>query len=132
MIKLSLIVPIYNIEDYLEKCLDSLIKIKERKIEIILVNDGSTDGSLDLCLKYRKKDNRIKIINKKNGGLSDARNKGLKEANGEFIWFIDGDDYISDVDSLFKYLNKDNDIIVFNYNEVRNNKVIKKTGIFWI
>jgi len=130
MIKLSLIVPIYNIEDYLEKCLDSLIKIKERKIEIILVNDGSTDGSLDLCLKYRKKDNRIKIINKKNGGLSDARNKGLKEANGEFIWFIDGDDYISDVDSLFKYLNKDNDIIVFNYNEVRNNKVIKKTGIF--
>jgi len=130
MIKLSLIVPIYNIEDYLEKCLDSLIKIKEGKIEIILVNDGSTDGSLDLCLKYRKKDNRIKIINKKNGGLSDARNKGLKEANGEFIWFIDGDDYISDVDSLFKYLNKDNDIIVFNYNEVRNNKVIKKTGIF--
>jgi len=90
----SVLVPVYNVEEYLERCLDSILVQKFTNIEIICVNDGSTDNSAKILEKYRKKDSRIIIINKKNGGLPSARNAGLEAAKGEYISFVDSDDYI--------------------------------------
>ena len=90
--KLSIIVPVYNVQDYLEECLDSLINQTYKDLAIICVNDGSTDKSSDILKQYAKKDKRIKIINKKNGGLSSARNVGLKECKTEYVMFCDSDD----------------------------------------
>lgn len=93
--QLSIIVPIYNVENYLEECLESIYKIKEIKYEVILVNDGSTDSSKDIMKKYIEKYPLItKGITKENGGLSSARNVGIKEAKGEYLSFIDSDDII--------------------------------------
>ncbi len=92
--KISVIVPIYNMELYLEQSLNSIIKNDYLDLEIILINDGSTDSSYEICLKYKEIDNRIQIINKKNGGVSSARNAGLDIATGEYISFIDPDDFI--------------------------------------
>lgn len=93
--KFSIIVPIYNVERYLEECLKSLINQSYKNIEIILVNDGSTDNSETICQEYKLKDKRVKYIKKKNGGLSSARNEGLKCATGEYYLFVDSDDYVS-------------------------------------
>lgn len=93
--KISIIVPVFNVEEFLNKCIDSIVSQSYSNIEIILVNDGSTDGSGEICDQWAKKDNRIRIIHKKNGGLSDARNAGIEEASGDFISFIDSDDFIS-------------------------------------
>ena len=90
---ISIIVPVYNTEKYLSQCLESLINQTYKDIEIICVNDGSTDSSRSILLEYSKKDYRIKIINKENGGLSSARNAGLKNAIGEYIGFVDSDDW---------------------------------------
>ena len=92
--RVCVVVPIYNTEKYLERCLDSLINQTYFNLEIILVNDGSTDKSLEICEKQRKKDKRIKIINKKNGGLSTARNAGIKNCNSDYIMFVDSDDFL--------------------------------------
>lgn len=92
----SVIVPIYNVEDYLPKCIDSIICQTYKNLEIILVNDGSLDNCALICEKYKKTDNRIKVIHKENGGLSDARNAGIKIASGSYYVFIDSDDYIHD------------------------------------
>lgn len=92
--RVSIVVPIYNVEKYLSECIDSIISQTHSNLEIILVNDGSTDGCADLCDEYAKKDNRIKVIHKKNGGLSDARNKGLELSTSDYISFVDSDDYI--------------------------------------
>lgn len=89
---ISVIVPVYNCEKYINTCADSILKQDFKDLEIIFVNDGSTDNSLEEILKIQKNDKRIKIINKKNGGLSSARNAGLDIAKGEFILFVDGDD----------------------------------------
>lgn len=94
--KISVIVPIYNVEKYLRRCIDSIINQTYKNLEIILVNDGSLDGSLDICKKYKKIDSRIKLVNKNNGGLSSARNEGLKIATGDYISFIDSDDWIKE------------------------------------
>ena len=91
--KISIIVPVYNVEDYLTKCLDSLVCQTYKDIKIICVNDGSTDGSGKILSDYAKKDKRISVINKKNGGLSSARNAGLKECNTEYVLFCDSDDF---------------------------------------
>lgn len=93
-IKISVIVPVYNVQDYLERCLDSIINQTYRNLEIILVNDGSTDNSEEICNKYCNIDSRMTIINKLNGGLSSARNAGMEICTGDFISFIDSDDYI--------------------------------------
>ena len=126
MKKLSIIIAVYNIEDYIGRCLDSVIKQKGDDIEILIVNDGSTDNSLNICKEYEKKDNRIRIISGKNKGLSTVRNKGYDNSTGEYIWHIDGDDYIEDgsVDILRKYIDK-YDIIYFNYNKINNNTIEK-------
>ena len=92
--KISVIVPVYNVEQYLERCVDSIINQTYKNLEIILVNDGSTDNSGQLCDELAKKDDRIRVIHKKNGGLSDARNKGEESSTGDYIIFIDSDDYI--------------------------------------
>ncbi|MDK0937058.1 glycosyltransferase [Clostridium perfringens] len=93
-LKVSVIVPVYNVETYLERCLESLINQTLREIEIICVNDGSTDNSLEILNKYANFDSRIKVINKENEGLSSARNKGLEFVKGDFISFVDSDDWI--------------------------------------
>ena len=98
MMRVSIVVPIYNVEQYLAECVDSLIIQTYGKIEIILVDDGSTDNSGKIADEYGMKDLRIKVIHKKNGGLSDARNAGIVVARGEYIMFVDSDDY---VDSRF-------------------------------
>lgn len=94
MHKLSVIIPIYNVENYLEKCLDSVCNQSLRDIEIICINDGSTDNSLNILKDYASKDPRIKIISKENSGQATARNLGIKEAQGEYIAFVDADDFI--------------------------------------
>lgn len=144
--KISIIVPIYNVEKYLERCLDSLINQTYKNIEIIAINDGSTDSSLKILRTYETIDSRIKIINKDNEGLSQSRNVGINLATGEYITFVDSDDWIelnfleiminlmelnnTDV-SLCSYsreyaekaMDKDlgfKDIEIFNQNDVRN------------
>lgn len=91
---ISVIIPIYNIENYIDKCVDSVINQSYSNLDIILVDDGSTDKSSLICEKWKVCDNRIRVIHKKNGGLADARNAGLEVAKGNFISFVDGDDYI--------------------------------------
>ncbi len=94
MIKVSIIVPVYNIETYLRHCIDSLIVQTLKEIEIILVDDGSTDSGGTICDEYADRDERIKVVHKTNGGLSDARNTGINLARGDFIGFVDGDDSV--------------------------------------
>lgn len=93
-IELSVIVPIYNMEKYLKKCLDSILNQTYKDMEIILVDDGSNDSSPEICDSYIGIDNRIKVFHKKNGGLSDAKNFGIKKAKGKYITFVDSDDWI--------------------------------------
>lgn len=94
MIKFSLIVPIYKVERYLSKCIESIINQTYTNFEVILVNDGSPDACGKICDDYALRDNRIKVIHKENGGVSSARNIGIENASGEYIWFIDSDDWI--------------------------------------
>lgn len=94
IVKVSVIVPVYNSRKYLKECIESIINQDLEEIELILVNDGSTDNSLDICQKYAMKDSRIKIIDKPNGGVSSARNAGILAASGEYIGFVDSDDWI--------------------------------------
>lgn len=91
---ISIIVPVYNVEHYLDRCLKSILEQTYKNIEIVIVDDGSTDSSGIICDKYLTIDNRIKVFHKKNGGLSDARNYGIKKSNGEYLMFVDSDDYI--------------------------------------
>jgi len=117
----SVIVPIYNVELYLEKYINSIINQTYKNLEIILVNDGSTDNSLQICEKFINKDKRIKIINKKNGGLSDARNKGIEKSSGKYLAFIDSDDYIdyNMIENLYNDIKKyDADISIVNYEKI--------------
>ena len=93
-IKISVIVPVYNAEKYLSDCIDSILNQTLKEIELILINDGSTDNSLQICREKASKDSRVKIINKKNEGQGYARNIGIDRAKGEFITFVDSDDYI--------------------------------------
>lgn len=91
----SIIVPVYNIEQYIERCIRSILSQTYNQIEVILIDDGSKDKSGDICDKYAQEDSRVRVFHKENGGVSSARNLGLKEAHGRYIGFVDGDDYIS-------------------------------------
>ena len=93
---ISIIVPIYNVEDYLCKCVDSILTQTYKNIEVILVNDGSIDNCGKICDEYALKDNRVKVIHKKNGGIADARNAGLEICCGDYIGFVDSDDWIAE------------------------------------
>lgn len=96
MIKLSVIVPVYNVENYLPKCLDSILNQSFRDFELLLINDGSTDKSGEICNSYQEKDERIRVVTQKNKGLSAARNAGIKLAKGTYLSFIDSDDWIDE------------------------------------
>lgn len=106
---ISVIVPIYNVEKYLARCVDSIVNQTYKNLEIILVDDGSPDLCPQMCDDYAEKDSRIKVVHKKNGGLSDARNAGMAVATGEYISFIDSDDYVSDdfFECLLDVMNKE-------------------------
>lgn len=130
MPKISIIVPIYNVEQYLRKCIYSLINQTYKNLEIILINDGSSDNSGLICDEYAKKDDRIKVIHKENEGVSVARNIGLDIATGEYIFFIDSDDYLNTnaililFDNLKKY---DADISMCEYIRVYDYNYKEKT-----
>ena len=98
--RISVIVPIYNTEKYLARCIESILCQTYTNLEIILVDDGSPDSCPRICDEYAEKDERIKVIHKPNGGLSDARNSGLKIANGEYVIFLDSDDYYNNTKFL--------------------------------
>lgn len=130
MIKVSVIVPVYNVELYLRECLDSIINQTLKEIEILCIDDCGTDNSYNILEEYAKKDNRIKIIShKENKGLGPARNTGIKESKGEYISFIDSDDYISKdyYENLYKTAKKyDSDVVnTLNIKFDRNKKLSK-------
>lgn len=125
--KLSVIVPIYNVESYLKKCIDSILNQTLKDIEVILVDDGSTDGCGKICDEYAKKDQRIKVIHKQNEGLSMARNAGIRAAGSQYIGFVDSDDYIADdmYEILYKnILDYDADISICGLYNCYKEKVI--------
>lgn len=129
----SIIIPIYNVEKYLEKCIKSIINQTYRNLEIILINDGSTDESAKICEEYKKLDNRIEFINKKNGGAASAKNEGLKMATGDYITFVDSDDFIEPdmieymVNTIKKY---NSDIVQCSFtNLYKNTEKIKQDTI---
>ena len=94
MALVSVIIPVYNLEKYLKQCLESVVSQTLKDIEILCVNDGSTDSSLEILEEYASRDTRIRIINQENHGAGNARNTGLNIAAGEYLYFLDGDDYI--------------------------------------
>lgn len=125
----SIIVPVYNVEKYLRQCIDSIINQTYKNIEIILVDDGSTDNSGKICDEYAKKDKRIKVIHKKNGGLSDARNVGIEKATGETLSFVDSDDFVEEdmIETMFNELIKKNvKIVVHGYYIKKAEKIAHK------
>lgn len=105
---ISVILPIYNVETFLPRCVESVMRQTYKNLEIILVDDGSTDGCPQLCDAYAKQDERIRVLHKANGGLSDARNQGALIATGKYITFIDSDDYVKDtyVEYLYRLIEK--------------------------
>lgn len=127
--KISVVVPVYNVEKYLAECVDSILNQTYKDIELILVDDGSTDGSPRICDNYAEDDKRVKVIHKSNGGLSSARNAGIKNISGDYVLFIDSDDFWSDNNSLNEIAEilsrKKYDVVCFGYKEY-----YEKTGIY--
>ena len=125
--KISIIVPVYNVEDYIEKCIKSILNQVFTEFELILVDDGSTDNSGNICDKYAEKDNRIIVIHKENGGISSARNIGLNIAKGEYIAFVDSDDYINKnmYHTLYNLIIKtQSDIAMCNYKTISKDEEV--------
>lgn len=115
---ISIIIPIYNVESYLRKCLDSIIEQSFPYFELLLINDGSTDASAQICQEYVEKDDRIRYFEKENSGVSSARNFGIKHSRGKYITFIDSDDWIEPnyLEILYKTMKEqEGDIVVTNY-----------------
>lgn len=133
--KISIIVPMYNVEKYLVKCVKSIINQSYKNIEIILVDDGSTDKSGKIAEDLKVSDDRIKVYHKNNGGLSDARNYGIDRATGDFILFVDSDDYINItmIEELAKIIKKTNaDIICFNLLSVKEDETLANNNAYCI
>ena len=132
---ISIIVPIYKVEIYLRKCIDSIVNQTYKNIEILLIDDGSPDNCGIICDEYAKKDERIKVIHKENGGLSDARNYGIEASTGDYIIFIDSDDYVSESmceNLLICALENNADIVSCNFKEIyidNNREKINKQSI---
>ena len=119
---ISVIVPVYNTEKYLEKCVMSILNQTYKNLEIILIDDGSTDNSPQICDSLAEKDNRITVIHQPNGGVSSARNTGLDNTHGDYIMFVDSDDYIAP--NMIEFLSEnigDTDIAMCGYNSVDEN-----------
>ena len=143
----SVIIPIYNVEKYLQRCIESICNQSYQNTEIILVDDGSTDQSLKLCNEFANKDNRILLIHKANGGLSDARNVGMEHAHGKYIMFVDSDDYVHKdmIKEMYKKITSDaSDMVICGYKVVdeegkekrgikyiENNEIIEDEEEYW-
>lgn len=130
---ISIIIPIYKTEAYLRRCLDSIVSQTYTNLEIILVDDGSPDNSFRICNEYSAKDNRIQIIRKKNGGLSDARNAGLDICKGDYISFVDSDDWVNEryIEKLFTLLTSTKtDISIGNFIRTNGKKMQYPKRIF--
>lgn len=131
---ISVIIPVYNTQNYLKKCVESFLNQTYKNIEIILVDDGSTDKSPTICDEFEKKDKRVRVIHKINGGLSDARNVGISKSNGEYISFFDSDDYVDEdyISYLYSLVKKYNtEMAVCGYKVINENgKVLSKIDGF--
>lgn len=123
---LSVIIPVYNVAEYLGRCLDSLLRQRSELVEFVIVDDGSTDGSGELCDEYAIRDNRFRVIHKANAGVSAARNTGLEAARGEYIAFVDGDDYLADnyCDCLERHLKPEVDMLYFGRGYVEDGRIV--------
>ena len=126
--KISIIVPVYNVEQYLERCVESILKQTMTNFELILINDGSSDNSGQVCDELAKRDSRIVVYHKENGGLSDARNYGIDKATSDYVGFVDSDDFVDEdmyeilLSNLLKY---DSEISFCRLNDVYNDEIIK-------
>ncbi|MCP1639216.1 glycosyltransferase involved in cell wall biosynthesis [Streptococcus gallinaceus] len=132
MHKISIVVPVYNVEEYLSTCIESILCQNYQYLEIILVNDGSTDSSGKICERYQKIDERIKVLHKQNGGLSDARNKGTEIASGDYITYVDSDDFIAEnyIEELYNILlKKEADIAVCSYIDYREGETCEEKSL---
>ena len=131
---ISVIIPVYKVEEYINRCIDSVINQTYKNLEIILVDDGSPDGCPKICDEYAKKDSRIRVIHKQNGGLSDARNVGIDNANGKYITFIDSDDFVEKnyISILYESLKKYNvkmsiaDNLIIYEDKIINNSIYEE------
>ena len=146
--QISIIVPVYNTVAYLDKCLNSILNQTYDSLEVICVDDGSTDGSADIVAKYENQDSRVKVIYQPNGGESNARNKGLQAATGDFIGFVDGDDWLeldmyeklyelickdeSDLAAVGYFIDKDNKNIPATNTNGMHNMILKKNLYFFL
>lgn len=129
---ISIIIPVYNVEEYLSRCIDSVLNQTHKNLEIILVDDGSADNCGKICDEYAQKDSRIKVIHKENGGVSSARNAGLDIAQGDYVAFVDADDYVEK--EMCEYLLKEMesgefDIIQYNYCDVLEDGTLVSANI---
>lgn len=127
MIYLSIIIPVYNVEKYIGRCIESCLKqdLPRDEYELLIVNDGSQDGSMDVVIKFVSQHNNIRIIEQENAGLSAARNTGIKEAKGEYLWFVDSDDDIkADIlkQLVYKAYSKRLDVLCFGINVIKENE----------
>ena len=113
MEKISVIVPVYKTEEYLKRCVDSILASTYENLEVILVDDGSPDNSGKICDEYAQKDSRIKVIHKENGGAADSRNVGTSQASGEYVVYIDSDDFIEDKGFFEELYQKNLSIILY-------------------
>lgn len=116
----SVIVPVYNAEQFLARCLNSVLNQSYEKLEVILINDGSTDNSQKICEEFAEKDVRVKLINQENSGPSVARNKGIDLANGKYISFVDADDYLEKnmIEKMINYIEQDVELVISGYNRI--------------
>ena len=135
--KISVVVPVYNVEDYIEECISSIMNQTYDNLEIVLVDDGSTDQSSVICDNYSLIDSRIRVIHKKNGGLSDARNAGIQAMTGDYVCFVDSDDWIEPdmLESMMRLLEDSNAQIAeigvrFVYPDHNETQIPKKCGVF--
>ena len=131
MNKVSIIIPVYNSEKYISKCLDSVLNQTYKDIEVLVINDGSKDNSIDILREYEKKDDRIVVIDKENEGVAKTRNMGIKKATGDYIMFIDNDDFI-DKEYVETYLNANHgeDIVIGSYKRTDiNDKILFKYNL---
>lgn len=123
---ISVVVPIYNAEKYLRQSIESVLKQSYKEFELVLVNDGSTDKSLDICWMFQKNDKRIKVINQSNQGLSAARNIGIENSDGEYLFFLDADDLIDKfaLETMYSLVQKSGDcIVVSNYSKFKGEEI---------
>lgn len=130
--KFSVVVPVYNVEKYLKICVDSILNQTYNDFELLLINDGSTDNSAQIISDYEKIDNRVKGIHKTNGGQSTARNLGVEKASGDYVVFLDSDDFISDnnyLSDLCEVLTKDTEVVMLRYNKYFEDGRISDLGI---